>query len=139
MSDAGEKKENPLKKKISEKWGKSVTLRGFSQIPYYLLHINRFLSEEKKLSSLELLIIIQLTSNWWDKKENPYPSMINIADRCNVSERQIQRAINKIEEKGFIKREKMLSESGVIQRNSYDMNPLVDILIEISKSHPRIG
>jgi len=65
--------------------------------------------------------------------------MINIADRCNVSERQIQRAINKIEEKGFIKREKMLSESGVIQRNSYDMNPLVDILIEISKSHPRIG
>lgn len=101
-----EKKENLLKKKISEKWGKSVTLRGFSQIPYYLLHINRFLSEEKKLSSLELLIIIQLTSNWWDKKENPYPSMINIADRCNVSERQIQRAINKIEEKGFIKEKK---------------------------------
>lgn len=33
----------------------------------------------------------------------------------------------------------MLSESGVIQRNSYDMNPLVNILIEISKAHPRIG
>jgi len=138
MSDQEVKSAKLKKSKMLEKWGRDVSLRGFVQVPYYLININKFMSEEKKLSSLELLILIQLTSNWWEKNSNPYPSMVNLAERCNVSDRQIQRSINNIEKKGYIKREKISSSSGVMQRNSYDMSILVSILNEIASAHPRI-
>ena len=113
---------------IVEKWGKSVAERGFSQVPNYLLLLNSSINQEDRLSPTEMLVLIQLTGMWWKKDDAPYPAMRTLAVRCGTSERQIARAIKRLEEIPLIKREKRRAK-GLIASNSYDLGPLVEMLL----------
>ncbi len=120
---------------VAEKWGDGVAKRGFSQIPNYLLHINQFADKEDRLSPVELLVLIELAAAWWKREEHPYPSMRTLAVRCGTSERQILRAISKLEDIPLLKRIKRRSK-GIISSNAYDLSPLVEQLDEIAKIYP---
>ncbi len=117
------------------KWGESVAGRGFAQIPNYLLLLNQFLDEEKRLSPAELLIIIQLVGAWWERDEMPFPALKTLATRSGISDRQAQRAVSRLEEMNLIKRVKR-KKSGMIASNAYDMSPLVNFLGEVAKAFP---
>lgn len=120
---------------IATKWGLPIAERGFSQIPNYLMLINQFIEPEKRLSSLELLLLLQLSGAWWKKSEMPFPAMRTLAIRCGTSERQILRAIAHLEELNLLKRVKRRSD-GLIASNAYDLSPLVAILDEIAAAYP---
>lgn len=120
---------------IVEKWTKPVAERGFAQIPNYLLLINQFLDKDARLSPVELLVLIQLAGAWWRKPDLPFPSMRTLSVRCGVSERQIHRAIARLEQIGLIKKVSRRSK-GIIASNAYDLTPLVSILSEIAKLYP---
>lgn len=120
---------------VSDKWGKEVAERGFGQIPNYLLLLNQFLAKEKRLTPVELLVLIQLVGNWWKKAERPFPSMMTLALRCGVSERQIQRAVGNLEKIGLIKRVNRRTQ-GIIASNAYDLEPLVSILQQVARAFP---
>jgi DNA-binding transcriptional MocR family regulator len=119
-----------------EKWDKPVATRGFAQVPNYLLLLNQFLEPNRRLSPLELLILIQLIGSWWKKEEMPFPSMATLAARCGVSDRQIQRAVNSIVDLGWIGRRKRRSDTGIRATNAYDLHPLVARLTEVAKAFP---
>jgi DNA-binding transcriptional regulator YhcF (GntR family) len=125
---------------VVSKWGKRVAERGFSQVPNYLLQINMFVTDEKKLPPVEMVILLQLVSSWWKKDEMPFLAMRTLADRTGISERQVQRAIKSLEEKGFFEK-KRKAIKGIIASNSYDLTPLVEILNTIDEhfinKHPR--
>ena len=118
-----------------EKWGQDVAERGFVQVPNYLLLINQFLDEGSNLSPVELLVLIQLIGSWWKKDDLPFPSMSTLARRIGVSSRQIQRAVNRLEELSLIKRTKR-RKSGIISSNAYDLKPLAEVLQEVAKAFP---
>jgi len=120
---------------VVDKWGREVAGRGFAQIPNYLLLLNQFLDDDHKLSPIELLVLIELAGIWWKKEDLPFPSMAKLALRCGVSERQIQRAITKLEKHEFLRRVKRRS-SGIISSNAYDLSPLIKILEEIAEAFP---
>ena len=120
---------------VADKWGEDVAARGFAQIPNYLLLLNQFLDEEARLSAVELLILIQLVSNWWRKDEMPFPSMSTLSRRCGVSTRQVQRSINRLVSLGLISRNKRRT-AGIISSNSYDLTPLVQTLMAVAKAYP---
>jgi predicted transcriptional regulator len=120
---------------VAEKWGRAVAERGFAQVPNYLLLLNQFLDKERRLSPVEMLVLVQLVGTWWRKDEMPFPSMGTLAVRCGVSERQIQRAVNRLVEIGLIGRVSRRLK-GVISSNAYDLAPLADILGEIAKLFP---
>lgn len=120
---------------IVSKWGEDVAARGFSQIPNYLLLMNQFIDQEKRLSPLELLTLIELAGSWWKKGEQPFPSMRTLATRCGTSERQILRAVSHLEDLNLVKRVKR-RQQGLIASNSYDLTPLVELLAEIAKQYP---
>lgn len=120
---------------VAAKWGDAVAGRGFSQVPNYLLLINQFIDEDNRLSPLELLILIELSGAWWKKEEQPFPSMRTLAIRCGTSERQVLRAISRLEELTLIKRVKRRSK-GLIASNAYDLTPLVEMLAEIARQYP---
>lgn len=120
---------------VVNKWGQAVAERGFTQIPNYLLNLNRFLDKEHRLSPVEMLVILQLVGSWWKKDENPFPSITTLAIRCGVSSRQVQRAITHLNEMKFIERINR-KHKGLIASNAYSMKPLVDFLEEVAKAFP---
>lgn len=120
---------------VTLKWGVDVAERGFSQIPNYLAFLNQFVEVDQRLSPTELLLLIQLVSVWWKKEDQPYPSMATLAVRCGVSERQVQRAVTRLEKLNLLKRVKRRT-SGIIASNAYDMTPLVEFLTKVSVVYP---
>ncbi len=121
---------------VIDKWGAEVAGRGFTQVPNYLLIINQFLSEEKRLAPAELNILLQLVGAWWKKGELPFPSLKTLAVRSGVSDRQAQRAVSRLEATGFLKRTKRKGAGGLIASNAYDLSPLVAFLGVIAKAFP---
>jgi DNA-binding transcriptional MocR family regulator len=120
---------------VASKWGVKVAERGFSQLPNYLTLINQYIDPDRRLSSLELLLLIQLSGSWWKKAEMPFPAMRTLAVRCGASERQVLRAISHLEELNLLKRVKRRSGS-LIASNAYDLSPLVTFLEEIAQAYP---
>lgn len=124
---------------IAAKWGMTVAERGFTQIPNYLMRLNNFVHEDHKLPPSEMVVLLQLVAAWWRAGEMPFPSMATIAGRAYLSERQVQRALKALEEKGFLK--KVKGKVGVIASNSYDLSPLIAALNQIAEhfgnQHPR--
>lgn len=120
---------------VVSKWGPAVAGRGFAQVPNYLLILNQFLEEEKRLSPTELMILIQLVGTWWDKDSMPFPSLKTLAARSGISDRQAQRAVSRLEAVKLLKRVKR-KEGSLIASNAYDLSPLVDFLGEVAKAYP---
>jgi hypothetical protein len=120
---------------VVEKWGSEVAERGFAQIPNYLMLINQFMAEDKRLSPAELNVVLQLAGAWWRKAEMPYPSLKTLAVRSGISDRQAQRAVSHLEELGLLKRTKRKS-GGLIASNAYDLTPLVRFLGAVAKAFP---
>lgn len=120
---------------LAEKWGEAVAQRGFAQIPNYLLLLNTFLDEEKRLTPVEQLVLLQLVSSWWKRDDLPFPSVGTLASRVGASPRQVQRALKRLEEDNFVKRITRRSR-GVIASNAYDLTPLTEVLAEVAKLYP---
>lgn len=120
---------------IVEKWGWAVAERGFAQIPNYLLLLNSFLDDEKRLTPVEMLVLLQLVGSWWQKDNLPFPSMATLAKRAGVSERQVQRAVTRLVKDEFIAKVKRRNQ-GIIASNAYDLAPLVALLEQVAKAFP---
>jgi len=125
---------------IAAKWGLEVAERGFAQIPNYLIQLNLYVHDDHKLSPAEMVVLLQLVATWWKKDEMPFPSMNTLAERAWISERQVQRSIKSLEQKGYLKKAKKKIK-GVIASNVYDLSPLVSILQTVAahfiNKHPR--
>ncbi len=120
---------------FGEMGGRGVAGRGFAQIPNYLLLLNQFLDEDSRLSPTELMILIQLVGAWWEKDEMPFPALKTLGARAGVSDRQAQRAITRLEEEGYLRREKR-KRGRLIASNSYNLGALVEVLNDVAKSFP---
>jgi hypothetical protein len=121
---------------VVSKWGAEVAGRGFAQLPNYLLLLNQFLDDDHRLSPVELLLLFQLVGGWWKKESLPFPSIGTLARRCGVSDRQIQRALVRLEKLKLVARTKRRSRRGLIASNAYDLSPLVAVLQQIAKAFP---
>ena len=79
------------------------------------------------LSKRAMLVILYLI-NRADKKMTCFPSVNRIAIDCSVSERTVQRALNDLEESGFLSRESRYHELGGQRSNIFHIKiPDIDI------------
>jgi predicted transcriptional regulator len=82
-----------------EKWGEAA-LAGYQPVPDVLLIKQR----ELGLDQTDMLVLLNLTSYWWFRDRPPFPRTNVIAKRMGVSPRTVQRALKKLEAKGYIRR-----------------------------------
>jgi Helix-turn-helix domain len=103
------------------KWGKTLIAAGWTALPDVV-----FLNQKAlKLKPLDVNILLHLASYWWKASENPWPAKSTIADAIDVDPRTVQRHIQKMEKKGYIKRIYRRAKVGDNFSNEYDLRGLI--------------
>lgn len=111
----------------AKKWGKGVMDLGFSVFPSLIFRAQARLG----LSPVQLMLLLHLADYWWDKERLPCPSKATLAERMNLSPRQVQRYLTELEKAGFIKRVERFASHNGQQSNQYDLSGLVARLQEL--------
>ena len=119
-----------------EKWGATAITAGFTVIPNHLLAINQFLPEDDRLSPTEMVVLLQLIATWWTPDRLPFPSKATLAKRTGLSARQVQRAVQGLERKGFLKRISRFAGTRGRTSNAYDLQGTVKAVREVAGQNP---
>ena len=114
----------------SKKWGVAA-LGGFQPVPHVLL----MKQCELGLDSLDMVVLLNLTSYWWYRGQPPYLRTNLIAGRVGVSSRTVQRVIRKLQHNGYVRREKWTDAKGVT-RPAIFFEGLIDKLAELTRADP---
>jgi predicted transcriptional regulator len=121
-------KNDPDKKTLHEKWSKPVLDLGFCVIPSIFIEGQHKLG----LNSQQAIVLMHLISYWWEKDRKPHPAMKTIADRMDISKRQLQRHVKELEDNGLIKRISRENEAKGKLSNEFDLSGLVERLKSIA-------
>jgi hypothetical protein len=100
---------------ISQKWGE-VARAGFQVVPDLLLkHQN-----DLEINPTEMVVLLNVLMHWWYRDQKPFPRSTTIARRMGSTLRTVQRALQNLEEKGLLLRQK-----GPADETLLDPEPLV--------------
>jgi len=104
------------------KWGR-VMGGGFQVVPNQLLRFQRTLG----LSSLQVVILLNLCMHWWKKDDLPFITAYNIAQRTGMSRRTVERELRKLRAMGYIKKTKLqrIKDVNGEARTAYDLSGLI--------------
>ena len=100
MTTAAAPKPVNTDRKIAQKWGAALTGAGWTAIPNVIIKRQKALG----LTPLDVNIILQLLTYWWECENLPRPSKATIAAAIGVDPRTVQRRIASMEKAQFIKR-----------------------------------
>ncbi|WP_433932962.1 helix-turn-helix domain-containing protein [Brevundimonas diminuta] len=117
------------------KWGAEVMALGFCVLPSLIFRAQARLG----LSPTQLAVLLQLADFWWDSGRKPFPKKADLAERLNLSDRQVQRHIADLELAGFVKRiERTYGRRGKIS-NEYDLSGLVTKLKALEPQYREVA
>jgi hypothetical protein len=108
-----------------QKWGESLDA-GFQILPDVLLKNQHKLG----LSATDLVVLINLTMQWWYRERLPFPKSATIAKRMGASVRTVQRSLNRLEKLALV------GKVPLDQRRAFDPSALVERLIVIAQHDP---
>lgn len=109
----------------TEKWGKALD-GGFQVLPDLVLRYQ----SDLKLTPTDLAVLLNLMMAWWSKERPPYPRPTAIARRMGVTERTVQRSLERL------RKLRLLYKTKVKDRVAYDLSPLAKRLIDIASTDP---
>lgn len=115
------------KRRSEAKWGTAVIAQGYCIIPALLFRAQRRLG----LSPTQLALILQIAEFWWEEGMLPWPKKETVAERLNLSEKQVQRLVRDLELRGYLKRVRRVTRHGQTS-NAYDFSGLVAKLQELA-------
>jgi len=102
------------------KWGDECIDSGFQIFPDVLLKCQRFMD----LEAIDVVILLNITMQWWKFDELPYPRPSAIARRMAVSTRTVERRIAKLQKLGLLVRRPSEEVRGKTVRK-YDLSGFV--------------
>lgn len=115
---------------MADRWGKEVVKLGFTYVPSVLLRGQ----ERLGIDAIELVLLVHLLDHWWTNSSMPFPSKRRLAERLQVSEKTVQRAMARLEASGLVRRVARHYVSGGQASNFYDLSPLIEQVKIIAKS-----
>lgn len=122
-------KSSDEEKILTRKWGKEIMAANYTVVPSVLIRGQ----ERLGINATELAVLINLLDHWWEADKMPWPSKGLIAERLQVSEKTVQRAIVRLETGGLLKRSPRYNQkTGGRTSNEYDLSPLVAALKPIA-------
>jgi hypothetical protein len=103
-----------------KKWGDECINAGYQILPDVLLKCQRLMS----LEPIDVVILLNITMQWWEFDKLPYPRPSTLAKRMAVSTRTVERRIAKLQKQGLLVRRPSEEARGKTVRR-YDLSGLV--------------
>lgn len=98
-ADANEIESADGRATVKQKWGGAVHEgSGFVAVPMALLR----LQSAYKLSSTDMMVLINLLAHWWEPNSAVFPRSSTVAKRLGVDKRTVQRSMNKLQSGGLL-------------------------------------
>lgn len=118
---------------IQDRWGTSVTTgaAGFTAVPSVLIRYQSAIN----LSSVELVVLLNLITHWWRADELPYVRPTTIANRMGVDRRTVERALRSLEARELVHRLPGERRKGKLTIRRFDLSGLVNALTSIADEH----
>lgn len=108
---------------IQDRWGEGLG-GGFVVIPSVLLQHQR----ELELDCEAVVVLANLLAHWYYDDRMPYPRTETLAKRTGISRRTVQRRIQLLEAKGFVKRQVVPGDDQDRTLTLYDLRGTVEKL-----------
>lgn len=108
------------------KWGRAIAA-GYQLLPDALVRGQRLL----KLSSTDVVVILNLNQAWWFSDRLPYLQPATIAKRMGISERSVQRSLSRLRKLGYLDQIRRKQDNGII-RYYHDLSGLRRNLEELA-------
>jgi hypothetical protein len=98
---------------------------GFQLVPNVLFRAQKHLG----LDSVDVVILLNLTLHWWSATNLPFPSPAMIANRMGLSRRTVERRIQALEKRKFLRRLPwQVNAEGEPQRRRYELSGFIERL-----------
>jgi predicted transcriptional regulator len=111
-------------KALQKKWGATIIAAGYTAVPDILLRRMGALG----LKPMEMIVLLQILTYWWEADNKPYPSKKAIASAIGCSEKAVQKTITRLQKLGFVARIERRRDADRSQTNIYDFAPLIQML-----------
>lgn len=111
-------------KEISEtvrKWGQDLVEAGYTLFPSTLIKYHRDLG----LDTVDLAIVLLLASHWWTAEALPFLLKQTIADVVGIDASNVRKRLQRLEQKGLLKRTMRKVNKDRNKSSLYDLTPLV--------------
>lgn len=112
-----------------KKWSKPLMDAGWTAIPSVIVERQKALG----LDSLDMNIIVHLSTYWWTPDNKPHPSKKTIAEAVGVLPRTVQRRIAALEAAGLIRREERRIAGQGSKTNLYHFDGLIKEALPFAK------
>lgn len=114
------------------KWSKDLMAGGWTAIPNVIVAEQRALG----LDSLDINIILHLSTLWASADQSPSPAKRALADAIGVDPRTVQRRIAALEQKGLVRREARRHASSGSKSNLYHFDGLIAAALPLVRAEP---
>lgn len=116
----------PTPSAVRQRWRGAVTSAetGFTAVPDVLIRSQGQL----KLSSTEMVVLLNILLHWWREDEWPYPRVSAIGDRMGTSRRTVERSIRSLQEKGLVVHRRSEAVGSGPAARRFDLSGLIDTL-----------
>lgn len=111
-------------KALQKKWGATIIGAGYTAVPDILLRRMGALG----LKPMEMIVLLQILTYWWEADNKPYPSKKAIASAIGCSEKAVQKTITRLQKLAFVARIERRRDADRSQTNIYDFAPLIQML-----------
>lgn len=85
-------------KQSDKKFGPAVMSHGQYIVPALMLRAQARLN----VNSTQMVVLLQLLDFWWTKDSSAHPSIKTIAERIDLTTKQVQRTVDALVKKGLI-------------------------------------
>ena len=108
-TDIQEQVELPLTQ-LGAKWGDAIKA-GYQGLPDALVRGQHLL----KLSATDVVVIANINQAWWFADRLPYLQPHTIAKRMGISERSVQRSLERMRKKGYLQQVREPQPDGTVR------------------------
>ncbi len=83
------------------------------------------------MNATEYHLVLHLWPAWWSNGAQPWPGVAEMAVRLQKSERQVQRLLAAMKQKGFVSQEEQYGQDRQQLAMRYDLTPFLQRLVDM--------